>query len=54
MEKNQTIHCTVKSCKYNENSNNLCSLQQITVAPTPNCKTKNSDESMCDSYECNN
>ena len=51
MEGNQKIHCTVDSCKYNNNKNNQCRLRQIEVTPIQNCKTKTPDESMCSSYE---
>lgn len=50
MDKNQTINCTVTSCKYNKNGENLCSLEQIVVTPIKNCDTKQPDESMCSSY----
>ena len=50
MEGNQKIHCTVKTCKYNEKNQNLCKLQAIQVEPIKNCNTKKADESMCSSY----
>ncbi len=50
MEGNQKIHCTVETCKYNENGQNLCKLQAIQVEPTKNCNTKQPEESMCSSY----
>lgn len=50
MDKNQTINCTVTSCKYNKNGENLCSLEQIVVTPIQDCNTKQPDESMCSSY----
>jgi hypothetical protein len=50
MNGNQKICCTVKSCKYNNNNEGLCTLNEIIVTPKPNCNTKNSDESKCSSY----
>lgn len=51
MNLNQKINCTVGSCKYNNQKNQICELQQIVVTPSNNCKTKKPDESMCSSYE---
>ena len=53
MEKKQKINCTVSSCKYNNNDEKSCELEQIIVTPVSNCNTKNKDESMCGSYENN-
>ena len=53
MEGSQKIHCTVTSCKYNNERNGKCILEAIQVAPMPNTTTKNPDESMCSSYEYN-
>lgn len=50
MDKNQYINCTVTSCKYNENQEQKCKLEQIIVTPIENCDTKQPDESMCSSY----
>lgn len=50
MDNNQKINCTVTSCKYNQD-NKICSLEQIIITPKANCVSKNSDESMCSSYE---
>lgn len=47
---NQNIKCTVETCKYNDTQKNCCSLEQIHVAPMPDCETKKPDESMCNSY----
>lgn len=54
MEDGQKINCTVDSCKYNNGKNNICELQSIVVTPVNNCNTKQSDESMCSSYENHN
>lgn len=51
MEGNQKIHCTVKSCTYNNKERKLCVLDAIQVAPIENKKTMRPDESMCASYE---
>lgn len=51
MEKNQTINCTVGSCKYNDEQRQQCTLKQIIVEPILDCDTKSPDESMCGSYE---
>ena len=53
MEKyNQFIKCSVKSCKYNDCSENCCELDQIKVEPVQGKNTAMPDESMCSSYEC--
>ena len=51
MEGNQKISCTVVSCKYNDKSEGLCTLNEIIVTPTEGCNTKQPDESKCSSYE---
>lgn len=53
MEENQTINCTVGSCKYNDLQRQQCSLRQIIVTPVQGCNTKQADESMCSSYKNN-
>ena len=50
MDNEQKINCTVTSCKYNKEKEQLCSLKQIVVTPIENCYTKQPDESMCSSY----
>lgn len=50
MQKNQKINCTVESCIYNKNKEQLCSLEQILVSPLKGVDTKLPDESMCSSY----
>ena len=54
MEKNQKINCTVNSCKYNDTKGKRCLLESIVVTPTQDCCSKQSDESMCSSYENHN
>jgi len=48
----QEINCQVKSCKYHNDKNQTCELQAILVSPVKGKNTKNTDESMCSSYEC--
>ena len=50
MEENQTINCTVATCKFNDLNNQQCKLKQIIVTPVEGCNTKEPDESMCSSY----
>lgn len=51
MEGNQKIKCTVESCKYNNQEQNMCTLPKIEVRPVNNCNTENSDETLCSSYD---
>jgi len=53
MEKNQKINCTVESCVYQDTKARRCTLEAINVMPTTDCKTRETDESMCGSYEAN-
>ena len=46
---NQTIHCSVSSCRHH-NAKNVCELQAIDVRPNCNCHSGTCDESMCGSY----
>lgn len=48
---NQTINCTVSSCKYNNCQRQKCELEGIIVTPREGCQTKQPDESMCSSYK---
>ena len=48
---NQTINCTVSSCKYNNCQRQKCELEGIIVTPVEGCQTKQPDESMCSSYK---
>ena len=54
MDKNQKINCTVTSCKYNNEHDQKCRLEQIIVTPIVGCDTKQPDESMCSSYRNGN
>lgn len=48
----QTIECDVKSCKHNVESDCMCALSEIKVAPKRGCHSKKDDESLCSSYQC--
>ena len=51
-KKNQCIHCSVESCRHLKESQGICSLEAIQVAPTPMAYSGDpADESMCQSYE---
>jgi hypothetical protein len=47
---NQTIHCSVSSCRHHS-AKNVCELQAIDVRPNCNCHSGTCDESMCGSYD---
>jgi len=48
---NQTIHCNVTSCAYNEKAQ-YCSLQSIHVNPCSNCCGGTAaEETLCGSYQ---
>ena len=51
MEENQKINCTVESCVYQDREKRRCTLQAINVMPTTDTTTRETDESMCGSYE---
>lgn len=52
--KNQKIKCTVNSCKYNDTSNKLCSLDKISISCTCNSNNcKSYKETICGSFETN-
>lgn len=50
MAKNQTIHCSVHSCRFHKE--NMCELESIEVRPKCDCHSGTADESMCGSYQC--
>ncbi len=50
-ENNQTIRCTVQSCKYNGIENPYCKLEQITVKPFPDTTSRKEDETICSNYK---
>lgn len=47
---NQTIHCSVDSCRHHSDKN-TCQLSAINVCPSCECHSGKCDESMCGSYE---
>ena len=47
---NQCIHCSVESCQHHE-TDGLCALADIKVAPRHNCCDGKCDESECASYK---
>ena len=47
----QCIHCTVGSCKFNNQIRHLCTLESINVCATPGKSSSGTDESMCGSYQ---
>ena len=51
MEDNQKINCSVASCRYNNQKDQVCQLKEIVVTPIYGVETKQSDESMCSSYQ---
>ena len=52
MAKNQTIHCSVSSCRFHRGDNDMCELESIDVRPNCDCHSGKCDESMCGSYQC--
>ena len=50
-KENQTINCTVTSCKFNDKQRQLCELEHIIVTPVQGCQTSQPDESMCSGYK---
>ena len=53
-EDKQTINCTVESCVHNDNENEKCELEEITVEPPTDAASESGepeDESMCGDYE---
>lgn len=51
MEDNQKINCSVATCRYNNRRDQVCQLKEIVVTPIYGVETKQSDESMCSSYQ---
>ncbi|MBO5065653.1 MAG: DUF1540 domain-containing protein [Clostridia bacterium] len=49
-QKNNSIGCTVDSCKYHCNDANYCSLKTIEVGAC-NCDPKSVDSTCCQSFE---
>ena len=51
MSMNQTIRCSVDTCRHHSDKN-VCQLDSISVCPNCDCHSGKCDESMCGSYEC--
>jgi len=47
----QTIGCTVETCRYHDNKEDMCTLPGIRVKANSGCHSGDCDESMCGSYE---
>ena len=51
MDKNQKINCTVTTCEYNNDEDEICELKEILIEPCENMHNGEAeDESMCGSY----
>lgn len=51
-EKNQTIKCDGKSCKYNDDQDYLCTLDSVDITCTCNkCDCKQKVETICNSFK---
>lgn len=51
MDNKQEINCSVESCIYQDGKTRMCTLKSIHVMPTQGNQSKDTDESMCGSYE---
>ncbi|MBS7228246.1 MAG: DUF1540 domain-containing protein [Christensenellales bacterium] len=48
---NQTIGCTVTSCRHNDEQSHYCQLNRVEIEPCRGCHTGDpADESLCGSY----
>ena len=53
MKNNQTIKCKVESCKFQDNSCDCCTLDEIHVGCSCGCDEATKDkETFCKSFEC--
>ena len=48
---NEHIKCDVENCKYQNNDDNYCTLDEIKVTCSTNDEDCSKDNTMCDSYE---
>lgn len=49
---NSSIKCDVETCKYNDNEEEKCTLEEIKVSCTcDNCDCTNKDETICKSFK---
>lgn len=53
MNDNKSIKCDVESCKYNNSSDNYCTLNEIKVSATCNGCDAKKKETICDSFKEN-
>lgn len=52
-DNNKSIKCDVESCKYNNSSDNYCTLNEIKVSATCNGCDAKKKETICDSFKEN-
>lgn len=50
---NQKIKCDVENCKYNDNSDEMCELDEIKVSCDCNNDKADKENTICNSFECN-
>lgn len=50
-EDNKSIKCDVESCKFNDNVENYCTLNEIMVSSTSNSSKTHKKETICDSFK---
>lgn len=51
MKNDQTIKCDVTNCKYNDDTDYLCTLKKVDISCTCNQeKCKNKKETICNSF----
>lgn len=48
---NKSIKCDVESCKYNDNTEKYCTLNEIKVSSTCDSCSACKKETICDSFE---
>ena len=53
MDNNKSIKCDVESCKYNNASDNYCTLNEIKVSATCNGCDAKKKQTICDSFKEN-
>lgn len=51
-DKKQTIKCDVSNCKFNDDTECLCTLDSVDISCTCNkCNCKNKTETICNSFK---
>ena len=48
---NKSIKCDVESCKFQNNDDNYCTLEEIKVTSSTDDEEQNKEDTICDSYE---